>query len=114
VLAVGEHLWGDVDDTIRRMTTGLGGGVGGSQQELCGTVSGGALLIGALYGRASVDEDEEECYRRVCLYRDRFIAHFGTTRCLDLRESGYGSEGKWPCSLLVEQATRMLWEVLSE
>ncbi len=114
MLAVGEHLWGDVDDTIRRMTTGLGGGVGGSEQELCGTVSGGALLIGALYGRTSVDEDEDECYRRVCLYRDRFIKHFGTTRCFDLRESGFGSEGQWPCSLLVEQATRMLWEVLSE
>jgi C_GCAxxG_C_C family probable redox protein len=114
VLAVGEHLWGAVDEPIRRMTSGLAGGVGGSQQELCGALSGGALIIGALYGRASVEEEDDECYHRVCLYRDRFLEHFGTTRCFDLRESGYGSEGRWPCSVLVEQATRMLWQVLSE
>jgi C_GCAxxG_C_C family probable redox protein len=114
VLAVGEHLWGQVDDRTRRMTTALGGGVGGTEQELCGALSGGALIIGALHGRASVDEEDTECYRRMSLYRDRFLAHFGTTRCTDLRASGYGSEGQWPCSSLVEQATRILWQVLSE
>jgi C_GCAxxG_C_C family probable redox protein len=96
------------------MTLGLGGGVGGSHEELCGALSGGVLMIGALYGRTSVDEDDDECYRRVCLYRDRFLEHFGTTRCFDLRESGFGSEGLWPCAALVEQATRILWQVLSE
>jgi C_GCAxxG_C_C family probable redox protein len=111
---VGEHLWGQVDDRTRRMTTGLAGGVGGTEQELCGTLSGGAMAIGALYGRASVDEEDTECYRRVSLYRDRFLARFGTTRCADLRASGYGSEGRWPCSVLVEQATRILWQALSE
>jgi C_GCAxxG_C_C family probable redox protein len=114
VLAVGEHLWGQVDAQTRRMTTALGGGVGGTQQELCGAVSGGALILGALYGRASVDEEDTECYRRVSLYRDRFLERFGTTRCFDLREGGYGSEGQWPCSALVEQAARILWQVLSE
>lgn len=114
MLAVGEHLWGDVDDHTRRMTSGLAGGVGCSYQELCGALSGGALIIGALHGRASADEDDTECNRRVSLYRDQFLERFGTTRCFDLRESGYGSEGRWPCSALVDQATRILWQVLSE
>jgi hypothetical protein len=70
--------------------------------------------IGALHGRASIDEEDTECNRLVSLYRDRFLAHFGTTRCFDLRASGFGSEGQWPCSALVEQATRILWQVLSE
>ena len=96
------------------MTSGLAGGVGCSHQELCGALSGGALIIGALYGRTSADEDDAECNRRVCLYRERFLERFGTTRCFDLRESGYGSEGRWPCSALVDQATRILWQVLSE
>jgi C_GCAxxG_C_C family probable redox protein len=114
VLAVGEHLWGEVDDHTRRMTSGLAGGVGCSYQELCGALSGGALIIGALHGRTSADEDDTECNRRVSLYRERFLEHFGTTRCFDLRESGYGSEGRSPCSALVDQATRLLWQVLSE
>jgi C_GCAxxG_C_C family probable redox protein len=112
VLAVGMHLWGSVDDRVRRMTCGLAGGVGSSQQELCGAVSGGAMIIGALYGRTSAAEDDAPCNERVSRYRERFIGRFGITRCFDLRESGYGSEGQWPCSALVEQATRLLLETL--
>jgi len=114
VLAVGEHLWGQVDDRIRRMTSALAGGVGGSLEELCGALSGGSLLIGGLYGRVDLGEDDEECYRRVCAYRDRFRRAFGTTRCCDIRASGYGSEGIWPCSSLVESAARILLGVLAE
>jgi C_GCAxxG_C_C family probable redox protein len=114
VLAVGEHLWGRVDDQFLRATTGLGGGLGGSQQELCGVLSGGTMIIGACHGRTSPDQNDDECYERACLYRERFLEAFGTTRCFDLRASGYGSEGQWPCSVLVERATRILMEVLDQ
>lgn len=113
MLAVGEHLWGQVDDQILRATTALGGGLGGSHQELCGVLSGGTLIIGACHGRTSSDENDEECYRLACLYRDRFLEAFGTTRCFYLRESGYGSD-ELPCSSLVEQGTRILLEVLDQ
>ncbi len=114
MLAVGEHLWGEVDDRALRMTTGLAGGLGCSFEEVCGTLSGGTLLISALHGRTTPDGDDSECNRRVILYRERFLQRFGTTRCFDLRESGYGSDGQWPCSLLVERATRILWKVLTD
>ena len=114
MLAVGEHLWDRVDDHIMRMTSGLAGGLGCDYQELCGTVSGGALLIGSVYGRTSPEEDDEECNRRVNLYRERFLQAFGTTRCYDIREQGYGGDGQWPCSTLVERAARILLGVLSE
>jgi len=77
-------------------------------------LSGGALIIGSLHGRASAEEDDTECNRLVTLYRDRFLAHFATTRCQDLRDGGFGSAGQWPCSELVHQAVRILWGVLSE
>jgi C_GCAxxG_C_C family probable redox protein len=114
VLAVGEQLWGQVDDRVRRMTTALAGGLGCSYQEMCGALSGGSLIIGARYGRTAPDDDDEECDRRTCAYRERFLARFGTTRCIELRESGYGSEGRWPCSTLVERAAHLLIEVLDE
>lgn len=114
MLAVGEHLWGQVDDRTRRMTSGLAGGLGCSMQEMCGALSGGSLIIGSLYGRTSADEDDSECNQRVSLYREWFCQQFGSTRCQDIRDSGYGSDGQWPCSLLVEQATRILWRVLAE
>ncbi len=114
MLAVGEALWGKVDPRIQRMTSGLAGGVGCSHEELCGALSGGALILGAQYGRISPEEDDEECNQRVCTYRTRFVDAFGTARCADLRASGYGSEGQWPCSLLVERAVRILWKVATE
>lgn len=114
MLAVGEHLWGQVDARILRMTTGLAGGVGGCEEELCGALNGGALLIGDLFGRTSPTEDDILCGEIVCRYRDRFLQKFNTTRCHDLRESGYGSEGMWPCSTLVEGAARILLDVMDE
>jgi C_GCAxxG_C_C family probable redox protein len=113
VLAVGEHLWGEVSDPIRRISTGLGGGVGGSQQELCGTVSGATLVIGYRYGRTGPEADDAPCYERVCAFRDRFLEAFGTTRCCEIRDLGYGSDGIWPCSVVVERAAHILLEVLS-
>lgn len=114
MLAVGEALWGEVEPRILRMASGLAGGVGCSHEELCGALSGGALIVGALYGRTSPGQDDEECNRRVCAYRTRFVEVFGTTRCADLRDSGYGSEGQWPCSVLVERAVGILWQVMTE
>ena len=111
---MGEQLWGKVEPQILRMTSGLAGGIGCSHEEMCGALTGGVLILGALYGRTSPEEDDEECNRRVCAYRERFIEAFGTARCADLQASGYGSEGQWPCSLLVERAVRILWEVMTE
>jgi C_GCAxxG_C_C family probable redox protein len=103
-----------VDDQLLRVSSGLAGGLGCGHHELCGALSGGALIIGALYGRTSPDEDDTECNRRVSDYRERFLRQFGTTCCQELRDSGYGSEGQWPCAVLVEGATRILGQVLTE
>ena len=45
MLAVGEYLLGSIDDQVLRMTTGLGGGVGSTHQEICG------VIIGAIFGK---------------------------------------------------------------
>ena len=114
MLAVGEYLLGQVDDRFLRIATGLGGGVGGTQQELCGALSGGVLLIGALYGRIKPDEDNSLCMELATLYRKRFAQELGSTNCGILRESGYGSEGSTPCSVLVERAVKVLLDTLTE
>ena len=114
MLAVGEYLLGQVDDRFLRITTGLGGGLGGTHQELCGALSGGVLLIGALHGRIKPDEDQSLCMEQTTLYRERFAQELGSTNCRVLRESGYGSEGSIPCSVLVERAVHVLLDTLTE
>jgi C_GCAxxG_C_C family probable redox protein len=110
---VGEYLLGQVDYWAQRMATGLAGGVGCSYQEMCGALSGGVLLIGALHGRTKPAEDDRECQRLAAEYRERFAQELGTTRCGDLRASGYGSGGTQPCSVVAERAARILLQVLA-
>jgi C_GCAxxG_C_C family probable redox protein len=113
MLAVGEYLLGYVDYWMQRMTTGLAGGVGCSHQEMCGALSGGVLLIGAVHGRTKPTEDDRECQRLAAEYRERFARELGATLCRDLQANGYGSNEEMPCSMLVEQAARILLQVLA-
>jgi C_GCAxxG_C_C family probable redox protein len=112
MLAVGEYLLGDVDDRLRRMMTGIAGGLGGSHEELCGALNAGALLVGALHGRTQPHEPDEACYALASAFRTRFLEEWGTTRCADLRALGYGSDGTVPCAVLVRRAAALLLEVL--
>lgn len=114
MLAVGEPRLERFDETFVRMSTGFGGGVGQSREELCGALSAGVMLIGTLFGRARMGEDKEICNRLVNLYRARFRESFGETNCGELRRSGFGSEGHTPCRELVARAASILSGVLEE
>ncbi len=113
MLAVGEHLWGTVDERLRRVTTAFSGGLGSTHTELCGALSGGAMIIGALRGRASLAEESAPCKALAARYRQAFLERFGMTICGDLRSHGYGGDGI-PCAVLVEQAVSVLLDVLAE
>jgi C_GCAxxG_C_C family probable redox protein len=113
MLAVGEHLLGEVEERTLRMMTGMAGGVGLTLQELCGALSGGVLIIGALHGRTTPDEDDSTCAQLSAEYREKFLNEFGTTCCQEIRNQGFGSGGKWPCSELVERAAGILLQTLA-
>ena len=44
LLTVGEHVMHNLEPRCVRMATGLAGGVGDTQQEMCGALSGGYWL----------------------------------------------------------------------
>jgi C_GCAxxG_C_C family probable redox protein len=115
LLTVGEHLMDDLEPRCVRMATGLAGGVGDTQQEMCGALSGGILVIGGLLGRTSLSQSDQAALMHATRYRQRLIAEFGDTQCARLREtvvhvpSGLGS-----CAALVERAATILLELLME
>jgi C_GCAxxG_C_C family probable redox protein len=112
-IAVGEHFFGKVPNRIRRMTSGFAGGVGGTQQEICGALSGGILIIGAIYGRARANESDERIYKISALYRNNFIESFGSSVCHTIRDvGGYGSRAKYPCSVCVEKSVHVFFNTL--
>jgi len=115
VAAVGEYLWEDVDDSIKMISTGFSGGVGGTHEELCGGVSGAAILLGLLYGRTTNDETKMvRCKRLISEHRDRFVQEFGTTVCQELRDAEFGADEDNPCSALIAPAAFMLLDILEE
>ena len=96
MLAVGEFVLHPLDETTRRISAAFLGGMGDTRQEACGALSGGLIVIGALVGRASLEEDEHICTRLAARYHEQFTATFNLTRCADLRANGYGSSGSTP------------------
>lgn len=111
MLAVGEVLWGGVEEETRRISSVFSGGLGSTHSELCGALSGGAIVIGVQHGRASAQEDNTRCKALTARYRQDFQAAFGHTICADLRASGYGGGGT-PCSALVARAVEVLLPLL--
>ncbi len=115
VYAVGKYLWGEVDDNIRMISTGFSGGVGGTHEELCGGVSGAAIIIGLLYGRTTnVEAKMIRCKRLIAEQRDCFISEFGTTICQELRDAQFGADERNPCSALIAPAAFMFLDILEE
>jgi C_GCAxxG_C_C family probable redox protein len=114
MLAVGEHVLGTVDPQWVRMSCALAGGVGGTHEEVCGALSGGVLVIGGAYGRASSDEDDQLARALAARYRERFLAELGYTQCSPLREQVKAPGGMGSCAELVERAAMILLDVLDQ
>ena len=114
LLAVGGHVLGDLGPLGARMATGLAGGVGDTQEEMCGALSGGILVIGGLLGRDRLSEDDEPALRLATRYRACFVAELGTTQCARLRELVHAPGGLGSCASLVERAATILLNLLAE
>jgi len=114
MLAVGGHVLDDPNPQSVMMATGFAGGVGDTQQEMCGALSGGVMVIGALYGRSSREEDDWPALRLATRYRERFARELGETRCGPLYKRAHAPGGLGSCALVVERAVRILLELLDE
>lgn len=114
MLAVGGHYLDPLENKTIRMTTGFSGGVGGTQNDLCGAFSAGVMILGALHGRVDSSEDDTHCQQVVKEYRQRFKTQMGALYCYQLRAEDYGTDGKEPCSVLVERAAKILLTLIEE
>lgn len=114
VLAVGPQVVRDWHPACARMATGFAGGMGGTRQEVCGALAGSVMVIGALFGRTTL-EDDALAQRLTARVHARFVETFGISQCAALRaevvepEGGLGS-----CAVVVERTTMALLNVLAE
>lgn len=114
------------EETALKVSAGLGGGVGRSR-EVCGAVSGAAMLVGFKYGATNGDDAEAKakCYAVV----QEIITEFKQTNpsivCRELLALGEGENTnpipeartqnyykKRPCVQIVEDAARAVEKIL--
>jgi len=114
VLAVGEHVLTTFDFHMVMIASPFAGGVGGTKEEMCGALSGGVIVIGALHGRSEADADDQAAELAAVRYRERFTEEFGTTRCGLIYDEVHAPGGLGSCRYVGERAALMLLEVLQE
>ena len=117
-------LLGREPSDVEAAMSGFGGGVGGCHEEVCGALSGGVYVLGALYADPEDRGGHGSAYPRVQEFRRRFQAVFGLTRCGDLREAGIAVTERTPaaarlgvtapCDCLVVTAAEILEDLLAE
>ena len=85
LLAFGDKTGLD-EKTARAIAGGMGGGVGGCKEEICGALSGAVLALGMLLPHVEEDDQaaKERIYGTVSEFRRRFTERFGYCRCGDL------------------------------
>lgn len=111
---------------IPRIASGLGGGLG-RQGEVCGTLSGGALVVGLLHGRDRADQkaQKEAVSAKTAELVRRFAQANGAICCRDLlglelcteagsREFHDRNLKAERCSVVMTHAVRIVMELLNE
>ena len=119
----------DIDeDTAKKISAGLGGGIG-RLREVCGAVSGAAMVIGSLASatEGADVENKQKNYELVREFAKRFTEENGSIICRELlgldeqtketakpesRTAEYYK--KRPCVELVECAARILEKMINE
>ena len=124
LLAFGDKTGLD-EKTARAIAGGMGGGVGGCKEEICGALSGAVLALGMLLPHVEEDDQaaKERIYGTVSEFRRRFTERFGYCRCGDLlNNEASEADRKWAdeigaervCPVFIMETVRMLEDYLQE
>jgi C_GCAxxG_C_C family probable redox protein len=126
VLSAFAQRYGLGEELAMRIASGLGGGVG-CMGDVCGTLSGAALVLGLELGpKKSQDTDAKEAtYVAIRQLQERFIERHGSNRCKELLEKDISNPEayqqvkalglfKTRCPQFVGTAVNLLNEMLKE
>ncbi len=117
------------EETAKRVSAGLGGGVG-RMREVCGAVSGAAMVLGSVASAVNGDDKESKAknYELVREFAERFRErHGGTVICREMLKLNIPMENtampenrtaeyykNRPCLKAVEDAAEILTQIIKE
>ena len=113
------------EKTARAIAGGMGGGVGGCKEEICGALSGAVLTLGMLLPHVEEDDQaaKERVYAVTAEFRRRFMERFGWCRCGELlTNEASEADRKWAaelgaervCPVFIMETVRLLEDYLQE
>lgn len=105
----------------------LGGGMGGTRQELCGAVTGALLVLGMVFPFADPErvEDRKRLYGLSKTFMNRYEERFGLLHCGDLLKAHVTADAERTpaavrlgaekhCDIMVVTAVEILEQMLQE
>ena len=114
------------EETAKKISAGLGGGVG-RMREVCGAVSASAMVLGSVCAPVDGSDSESKMknYELVREFSERFLERHCSVVCRDILETGTKTEStarpddrtaeyykKRPCLKVVEDAAEILEQML--
>jgi C_GCAxxG_C_C family probable redox protein len=100
------------DLSITKFASGFGGGMGGSNCETCGALTGGIVAMGWLFGRKDPCDDKQKVFSLSAEFRTLFLEKFGDTNCKKILDLLGEQENKLKCKKLTADAAGILYEIL--
>jgi C_GCAxxG_C_C family probable redox protein len=122
------YRFGMDEETALKVSAGLGGGLG-RMREVCGAVSGGAMVIGSICSatEGKDGDSKQKNYELVREFAEKFAKENSSIICRELLELDVKMEKsakpeertaqyykKRPCVELVECAARIIEEMIKE
>ena len=114
LLALSEHLFGEVDPTSLRIATAMADGIGHSHEEACGAFTAGVLILGMLFGREHPAQSDLRCQQLTHAWREHFLTSFGHTQCEALRTRSFEEHEQVQCASIVAQSVPILLQIIAE
>lgn len=101
----------DFDQNLARIANPFGGGMADCG-DTCGALIGGLMVIGYIYGRRNLSEDQTLSWQLSRAYHEGFRQEFGDTTCYGIRGKVFNRETHIRCSRTVRRSIQLLWRIL--
>ena len=99
---------------VIRSASGFGGGIGGSNEELCGAFTGGVVALGYLLGRENGGGSLKDCGGVIKEFKKQFVDEFGALKCQILLNGFKEQQNPLGCVKLTAETTVILADLLNE
>jgi arsenite methyltransferase len=112
--AVLDAVSGKPHRDVVKASSGFGGGIAGTTEELCGGFTGGVLALGALLGRDKGLEDLKDCGLLIKELRKRFLKEFGSVNCGAILKGFDEAQKPFMCAKITAKGAEMVVDLLNQ